>query len=416
MKELLNNLLFMIFPLIFVQVIYSPAYLKKFGKIRNWLVPLLPASSAILCMLFPITINEWVTLDFRSIPIILAGLYGGYPLSLALFPIVMTFQLFIQGSSDFFLVLILNLILFLFIPLFSKKFIQTTLMNKLLVSLSMTFIASILSITISKLHVQYVIDDSLLIQYIVGHLLGMLIVVLLTEMIVQNLFIQQRLLKAEKQEIASRLAASISHEVRNPLTASRGFMQLLYNEVPPSRHKYIDIAIQEMDHVDAIIRDYLTFAKPSIENFDKIKVKEIIQAVIDISKPLASLHSVEITYEIQDEETFVFGDRIKFQQAILNIVKNGIEAMPEGGTLNISVFRKGSTTVIEIHDTGIGMTTEQLNRLGEPYFSTKEKGTGLGMMVSYRIIQTMDGTISVKSEQNKGTSFTLQFPVNKVAS
>jgi two-component system, sporulation sensor kinase B len=102
-----------------------------------------------------------------------------------------------------------------------------------------------------------------------------------------------------------------------------------------------------------------------------------------------------------------------FQQVLINILKNGIEAMPNGGELTITCFQKDSTIKITIKDEGIGMNEEQKNRLGEPYFSSKDtKGTGLGMMVVYRIVETMKGKVSVTSEQGKGTSITLLFPTN----
>nr|WP_279326545.1 ATP-binding protein [Bacillus kexueae] len=235
-------------------------------------------------------------------------------------------------------------------------------------------------------------------------------------MIVQNIFLEQRLIKAEKVEVASHLAASISHEIRNPLTASKGFMQLLYEDVPKSRHEYLNIAIQELNQAESVIRNYLTFAKPSLERPEAISVTDIVETVIGIAEPLAAEHEVKINYDQANLSIHVLGDRIRLQQALLNIVKNGIEAMPNGGELTIDLQMKDSVVTIEVKDTGIGMSTEQMNRLGEPYFSTKEKGTGLGMMVTYRIIQTMQGQIIVTSEKQKGTSFTVEIPVHERAS
>ncbi len=413
-KELLNNILFIIFPLLFVQIIYSPARTKMFEKIRIWLIPLLPASSIILCMLYPIA--DLHAFDFRTIPIIIAGLYGGFRLSFILFGIYMVFQLFFVTGFDYFLSFMFNLIFFSFVPLFSKRFIQATITMKLIISIGMAFAASILNLLFVRWRLGEMIDDGLAAEFIAGHMMVMIIVVLLIEMIVQNIFLEQRLIKAEKVEVASHLAASISHEIRNPLTASKGFMQLLYEDVPKSRHEYLNIAIQELNQAESVIRNYLTFAKPSLERPEAISVTDIVETVIGIAEPLAAEHEVKINYDQANLSIHVLGDRIRLQQALLNIVKNGIEAMPNGGELTIDLQMKDSVVTIEVKDTGIGMSTEQMNRLGEPYFSTKEKGTGLGMMVTYRIIQTMQGQIIVTSEKQKGTSFTVEIPVHERAS
>ena len=131
--------------------------------------------------------------------------------------------------------------------------------------------------------------------------------------------------------------------------------------------------------------------------------------------PLATMNGVEIEQIIKDSEQKQYmtnGERKKFQQCLINIMKNGIEAMKsKGGKLQIHLYSSQGTVKIDISDQGVGMSQEQINRLGQPYFTTKEKGTGLGMMVSYSIIKGMNGTIHVSSEPRKGTSFSLALPV-----
>jgi two-component system, sporulation sensor kinase B len=132
--------------------------------------------------------------------------------------------------------------------------------------------------------------------------------------------------------------------------------------------------------------------------------------VIDILRPLANMSSVEIQTSLIPFN--VKGEREKFQQCLLNIMKNAIEAMPNGGLLDIYVSLNKNNILIRISDTGVGMTREQLERLGEPYFTTKgTKGTGLGMMVVYRIIESMNGTIQITSEVNKGTQVSVYLPL-----
>ncbi len=106
----------------------------------------------------------------------------------------------------------------------------------------------------------------------------------------------------------------------------------------------------------------------------------------------------------------IVGNKQHFQQCFLNLIKNGIEAMPNGGTLNISSSISNNKVIIRIEDSGIGMSQEQVNRFGEPYFNTKTKGTGLGTMVAVKIIETMQGSLRIRSVVNKGTTLTITFP------
>ncbi|WP_245797978.1 ATP-binding protein [Domibacillus mangrovi] len=221
--------------------------------------------------------------------------------------------------------------------------------------------------------------------------------------------------KSEKLEIVSHLAASMSHEVRNPLTTTRGFMQLLYEDVAMQKGKpYLEIALQEIDRATEIINDYLMFAKPAPVTIEKVDVLKEIQSTIQIMTPLANMNAVQINLSFSQRGTyFIIGERKKLQQCFINILKNGIEAMPTGGELQVSLLSNDTDIQIEIRDTGIGMTSSQLNRLGEPYFSTKgaKNGTGLGMMVAFSTIKGMNGEIRVTSKVDKGTCVFIQIPL-----
>lgn len=219
--------------------------------------------------------------------------------------------------------------------------------------------------------------------------------------------------KSEKLEIVSHLAASISHEVRNPLTVTKGFMQMFYEDLAEDSKKQLwDIAIQELDRAAEIINDYLMFAKPAIENKEMINIWHELQHAVTIVMPLANMNTVQVNSPLRkDENVFVLGDRQKLQQCLINILKNGIEAMPNGGELQVRLHHLHSDFQIDIRDSGKGMTQEQINRLGEPYFTTKEKGTGLGMMVSFSIIRGMNGSINVTSDPQNGTCFSIKLPL-----
>lgn len=227
---------------------------------------------------------------------------------------------------------------------------------------------------------------------------------------IKSAILQLKILKTEKMEVVSHLAASISHEVRNPLTVVKGFLQLLNKgKMNERQREYIDISMQEIDRANDIIVNYLTFAKPAPNNIKRLYISEELNKVISIIKPMANMNTVKL--EVKVENHLIEGESQLLQQCLLNIIKNCIEAMPHGGTIKLKTKRMKGNLVIIISDTGLGMTKEQLSRLGEPYFTTKEEGTGLGMMAAIRIIESLNGKITVTSQMNVGTEFTLTFPI-----
>lgn len=216
----------------------------------------------------------------------------------------------------------------------------------------------------------------------------------------------------EKLKTVSEIAASISHEVRNPLTVIKGFLQLLKgsNLTEEDKMVYLAISLDELERAEHIITDYLTFAKPSLENVKVLDLAKELDYVLTVVSPYANMNNVHIEVS-WEENLYISGEAAKFHQCLINVIKNGIEAMPEGGQLSVSLKKTGSKAWLSVTDSGTGMSEEQLKRLGTPFYTTKDKGTGLGTMVVYSIVKAMGGEIKVKSEENKGTSFTIALPI-----
>ena len=258
-----------------------------------------------------------------------------------------------------------------------------TLKQKIIVTISLSVFSLLSSLILSYTVFSIDLKLSFWWQYIGIHIIGMLMSTLLWEVIQTNFQVLQKLIKAEKLQTVSHLAASISHEVRNPLTAARGFIQLLSEDISThSRKDYADIAITELDRATEVINDYLTFAKPTLEKEEKINVNEEIQHAVNVITPLATMNGVQVKVSLLEHPLyFTKGERKKFQQCLINILKNGIESMENNGELQIFQTYTNGMIKIDIQDQGKGMTQEQINRLGEPYFTTKEKGTGLGRYI-----------------------------------
>ncbi|WP_099516556.1 ATP-binding protein [Paenibacillus sp. BIHB 4019] len=222
---------------------------------------------------------------------------------------------------------------------------------------------------------------------------------------------EQMLIISEKNQIVGQLAASISHEIRNPLTTTRGFLQLMSKE-PLDREtfeRYRTYAFEGIDHANAIITDYLNFSKPSEEERRLLNVKDEIDGVIPWLKPYSALSNISVeVYHLSKEPLIICGEVKKFQQCMLNIMKNGIEAMPEGGKLTVQTELVRNKIQILVRDTGCGMNRSQVKRLGLPYYTTKERGTGLGLMVVMNMVKEMNGKIFFHSKTNQGTICELQ--------
>lgn len=218
--------------------------------------------------------------------------------------------------------------------------------------------------------------------------------------------------RSEKMEIISELAASVAHEVRNPLQVTRGFLQLLVEKQQSSDKVFLNMALEELDRASAIITDFLTFAKPEGGKVTDLNILAEFVHIEGILIPLANLQGGKLTVQIPNN-LYVRGNSSKFKQAFINIIKNSIEALSGQGEIQIWSYEEEGNVIIHIKDNGEGMDEEVLARLGEPYFSNKTKGTGLGLMVTFRIIEVMNGEISFTSKKGTGTEAIIRFPSAK---
>ncbi len=215
--------------------------------------------------------------------------------------------------------------------------------------------------------------------------------------------------RSEKMEMISELAASVAHEVRNPLQVTRGFLQILGERSDNKEKEYLNMAVAELDRATLIITDFLTFAKPGLEALEVLDVSEELRHVSGIMVPLASLQGGVIELKLQTG-LYVVGSSPKFKQAFINIIKNSIEALQENGLVEVSTWKSENYIVISVRDNGEGMKASEITRLGEPYYSNKTKGTGLGLMVTLRIIEAMKGTTEFHSEKGVGTEIIIKIP------
>ncbi|MNI55334.1 Sporulation kinase A [compost metagenome] len=216
--------------------------------------------------------------------------------------------------------------------------------------------------------------------------------------------------RSEKMEIISELAASVAHEVRNPLQVTRGFLQLLSEKSSGNEGQYLAMALSELDRAANIITDFLTFAKPEFDQVSMLNVYDEFKHIESIMLPLCHLNGGKMLLEA-GEGLWVRGNSSKFKQAFINIIKNSIESLGDEGLIRMTAYSSEGKVYIHIKDDGEGMDQEVLSRLGEPYFSNKTKGTGLGLMVTFRIIEAMHGEIRFDSQKGAGTESITTLPL-----
>ncbi|WP_308638624.1 ATP-binding protein [Paenibacillus silvisoli] len=249
-----------------------------------------------------------------------------------------------------------------------------------------------------------------------GTLLSAALVILIAFKVKNQEQLQEELYKVEKYHMIGQMAASISHEIRNPLTSTRGFLQMMgkTNISNESLERYRLHAIEGVEHANAIITDYLNYAKPTIEEARLIDVNAEIEGLVPLITPLSVMAGIEVRIAHQQKQkAYILGELKKFQQCLLNLMKNAIEAMPEGGVLSVSTRIDSERVYIQIADTGVGMTKRQLKRIGTPFFTTKEKGTGLGLMVVVSLVKVMGGQITFSSRSGKGTVCEIRYELHK---
>lgn len=221
---------------------------------------------------------------------------------------------------------------------------------------------------------------------------------------------QELIVNSEKLSIAGQLAAGIAHEVRNPLTAIKGFMQLM--EVPLDNTAYVEIIKNEIDRIELILSELLVLAKPQDVKFNVESLNTLIQEVKTLIDTQAIMQNINIEFVNQIGNLNISCDKSQLKQVVINFLKNSIEAMPNGGTILIEIQEHSKNKAkITIQDTGTGIPKHILKKIGQPFFTTKEGGTGLGVMISKQIIENHNGSLQFWSDK-KGTIIEVILPLN----
>ena len=226
---------------------------------------------------------------------------------------------------------------------------------------------------------------------------------------------EESIRRKDRLAAVGRVAAGLAHEIRNPLGAMRGAIQVLQSNTPPesSNASLMDIVLRESDRLNSIITNFLTYARPRVANFSETDVREAVSdtfALLKHSPDVKENHKLEV--DLPDQPILISADGTQLKQIFWNLARNAIQAMNAGGILRITLQElSGERIRILFKDTGRGMSPEQVERLFEPFSNSTTGGTGLGLSIVYQIVRDHHGTINIRSIEGEGTTITVELPV-----
>ncbi|WP_223066401.1 sensor histidine kinase [Paenibacillus caui] len=406
-----------------VLIVLAPVLVHTaFGERRRffqspYLIGVLQGASSSLCLIFSYYALDlyW---DLRYVPLVISTIYGGPLAGFINYLMIMITRSYLSGSFIWYGYISVTLT-FLGTLLFCKMTKRLTGSRRIkaatLVSLlpSIVMLLVLLSSSALKQVQKPVGFDPFVAVLFLGSIqsLGTWLSCMLLEFNHERTSMREEIQRAEKLKTLGEVAASIAHEIRNPLTVVQGFLQLMsVTGCEGKKQNYLHIALEELARAESVIHDYLNFSKPKLTKCETFCLSELIENIIILLTPLASYKGIRFDSRTQGP-ILIYTDRSQLQQALVNVIKNAVEASTENAVVQINLELKGKQVELKIIDEGKGMTPEEIRRIGTLFYTTKENGTGLGTSVAVRIVEEMKGRMNYESEKGKGTVCIICLPL-----
>lgn len=408
----LIQILMILFPTLFYQSYFKRKFQSKTQRKLGLIF--IYGLSILTCMAFPVSINEGFMLDFRYIPLILGFLYGGYQVGFPLLGLVIMFR-FIIGGPGIYLTILICVVLLVIFQATLHKYEKYDSQGKRTYALSLLVIAMVAFGFGAQFFDDQILSEREFFLWIVFAFLNM-ITMLATRHIHESLLeldkINFEVIEYERMHLLSQFSVSIAHKLQSPIRKIQDSVEILQNtDLPANKRFVVNEMNEELETAQNIINDYLVLAKEQQNKKAILNVHSELEAIIHSIQSYAHMHNVELKFfPAIDRVLALKGDPSQFRYALLNLIKNGIEAIEEDGVVEIAVHEMLDSIYILIEDNGKGMSNEETNRIGAPTNSKKKNGTGLGTMVAFNILKSMAGKIEVSSQVGKGTTFSIILP------
>jgi PAS domain S-box-containing protein len=232
---------------------------------------------------------------------------------------------------------------------------------------------------------------------------------------------EEFLRRSERIAAVSQIASGIAHEIRNPLAAIQWSVQLLQSDEEESKQQ-VSMIMSELQRIDTIVNEFMLLSKPEKSyqhaiDFQSKDIRTFLAMIVKLMSVHARRHRVKIELDFEDDIPNIECDENQLKQVFINLIKNSVEALPDGGKIDVVVRKVDDNKVmIRIADNGVGIPKDIISRLGEPFFTTKQKGTGLGLMISQKILEDHGGKMLIQSKQDEGTQIELILPISQTLS
>ncbi len=227
--------------------------------------------------------------------------------------------------------------------------------------------------------------------------------------------INTQLQVSERLAALGRITAGVAHEVKNPLNSMRLWLENLKESIPLGADSNAAQAVQvldkEIDRLDAVVKRFLDFTRPMEIRLEATHLPDLLKEVLEIAQPQFQKANVQVAQLLPIDVPEVYVDRALLQQAVLNLVLNAVDAMPEGGQLRVVLSRRGDMAEIAVGDNGRGISPENRQKIFQLFFTTRPGGSGIGLASTFRIVQLHNGSINFTSEVGRGTTFRIELPL-----
>ncbi|MGG4492250.1 ATP-binding protein [Metabacillus idriensis] len=220
------------------------------------------------------------------------------------------------------------------------------------------------------------------------------------------------LFQQEKLKVAGQMAAGVAHEIRNPLTVIQGFLQMMDEKKEIIDPHYTKIMLEELKRMNSIVSEFMILSKPQAVHEKEINMKKLIDSMIRFFATESALKNVAIEFSCIEELPPVKGDENQLKQVLINLLKNAFDSMSDGGTIAVDAHADHDDVKITITDQGPGIPADMISQVTKPFFTTKEKGTGLGLVITEKILRQHKGNLTISSQKGEGTAVLITFPVS----